>query len=112
MTKKRTLVEPKRAQVGATKDIFRLVESRRDKYAMVLPDPNQADRFVSACLIAISMDVKLQQANKDSLMKAIMESARYGLEPNSPLGEAALVCYGSKVEFLIEYRGMLKLAWQ
>jgi len=114
MGKTTSVTKSKKTQssANAKKDIFAVVQARRDKYAMVLPDSGQADRFVSACLIAISMDVKLQQANRDSLLKAIMESARYGLEPNSPLGEAALVCYGSKVEFLIEYRGMLKLAWQ
>ena len=40
-----------------------------------------------------------------------MESARYGLEPNSPLSEAALIPFGDTVQFLIQYRGMMKLAW-
>ena len=41
----------------------------------------------------------------------MIESARYGLEPYSPLSEAALIPYGQEVNFLIEYRGMMKLAW-
>ena len=33
------------------------------------------------------------------------------IEPNSPLSEAALIPFGQDVNFLIEYRGMMKLAW-
>jgi recombination protein RecT len=69
------------------------------------------ERYVSACLTALAVTPKLMQCTPSSVLKAFMESARFGLEPNSPLGEAHLVPYGNKVEFLIAYRGMMKLAW-
>ena len=69
------------------------------------------ERYVSACLTALAVTPKLMQCTPSSVLKAFMESARFGLEPNSPLGEAHLVPYGNRVEFLIAYRGMMKLAW-
>lgn len=95
----------------STQNIYQMVQSRKERYQEVLPDPEAAGRFVQASLTAIKMSPKLQQCSPDSILKALMESARYGLEPNSPLSEAALVPYGEKVEFLIEYRGLLKFAW-
>jgi len=77
-----------------------------------LPEGNlSARRYISACLTALAVEPKLLQCKPSSVMKAMMESARYGLEPNSPLSEAALIPYGDKVNFLIEYRGLMKLAW-
>ena len=100
-----------KAVTKSEQSIYQMVRSRKDLYKEVLPDPDSAGRFVQASLTAIKMSPKLQQCNPDSILKALMESARYGLEPNSPLSEAALVPYGEKVEFLIEYRGLLKFAW-
>ena len=91
--------------------VFELIKSKKDNFRAVLPQGCNADSFITACLIAVKMNTKLQQCKADTLIKAMMESARFGLEPNSPLSEAALVPYGDKVEFLIEYRGLLKLAW-
>ena len=77
-----------------------------------LPQGNMSTkRYISACLTALAVQPKLMQCQTSSVLKAMMESARYGLEPNSPLSEAALVPYGKECTFLIEYRGMMKLAW-
>tara|TARA_R110002051_G_scaffold248347_1_gene307902 strand:- start:687 stop:1496 length:810 start_codon:yes stop_codon:yes gene_type:complete len=111
---KNTLTQSKKQSKSITageKSIYSMIKSRKDLYGEILPDPNSAGRFVQAALTAVKMDAKLQQCTVDSLLKAISEAARYGLEPNSPLSEAALVPYGNKVEFIIEYRGLLKLAW-
>ena len=69
------------------------------------------ERYISACLTALAYTPKLMQCSPNSVLKALMESARFGLEPNSPLGEAHLVPFGNNVTFLISYRGMMKLAW-
>ena len=77
-----------------------------------LPEGNLTTRrYISSCLTALAIQPKLLQCRPASVLKAMMESARYGLEPNSPLSEAALIPYGQDVNFLIEYRGMMKLAW-
>ena len=80
--------------------------------ANALPQGNlSAKRYISACLTALAVQPKLMQSKPSSVLKSMMESARYGLEPNSPLSEAALIPYGQECTFLIEYRGMMKLAW-
>jgi recombination protein RecT len=80
--------------------------------ANALPQGNlSAKRYISACLTALAVQPKLMQCKPSSVLKSMMESARYGLEPNSPLSEAALIPYGQECTFLIEYRGMMKLAW-
>jgi len=80
--------------------------------ANALPQGNlSAKRYISACLTALAVQPKLMQCKPSSVLKSLMESARYGLEPNSPLSEAALIPYGQECTFLIEYRGMMKLAW-
>jgi len=93
------------------KTVYDLIKERRGMYEDVMPRKQDVGRFVQAAMTAVKMSPKLQQCKADSLLKAIMESARFGLEPNTPLSEASLVPYGSDVEFLIEYRGLLKLAW-
>jgi recombination protein RecT len=80
--------------------------------ANALPQGNlSAKRYISACLTALAVQPKLMQCKPSSVLKSMMESARYGLEPNSPLSEAALIPFGQECTFLIEYRGMMKLAW-
>jgi len=113
MDKKTMAVAKKSAKAPTTKtgEIYDLIKSRENTFKSLLPQGNSSSRFVSSCLIAVKMNNKLQQCDAGSLIKAMMESARFGLEPNSPLSEAALVPYGKRVEFLIQYRGLLKLAW-
>tara|TARA_R100000234_G_scaffold46587_1_gene27768 strand:- start:1861 stop:2724 length:864 start_codon:yes stop_codon:yes gene_type:complete len=83
-----------------------------EQISNALPEGNlTAKRYISSCLTALAVQPKLLQCKPASVLKAMMESARYGLEPNSPLSEAALIPFGQEVNFLIEYRGMMKLAW-
>jgi len=91
--------------------IYQMIRDRSETIAKILPDTNDSSAFVQACMSAIMSNTRLQACQPMSIMKAIMESARYGLEPNSPLSHAALIPFGDKVQFIIEYRGLLKLAW-
>ncbi len=100
-----------KALTTTNKSVVKMIEDRKELYAGMIPSRYDVNRFISASLMAIQMNPKLQQCSAKSVLKAIGECARYGLEPNSPLSEAALVPYGNRVEFLIEYRGLLKLAW-
>jgi|TARA_R100000750_G_C2346535_1_gene96626 recombination protein RecT len=94
-----------------TNKLYEMIRDRSETIAKILPDTNDSSSFVQACMSAIMSNPKLQACQPMSIMKSVMESARYGLEPNSPLSHAALIPYGDKVQFIIEYRGLLKLAW-
>tara|TARA_Y100000296_G_scaffold46314_1_gene53118 strand:+ start:2165 stop:3034 length:870 start_codon:yes stop_codon:yes gene_type:complete len=107
----------KERSVGLTNNQTSLKETIKSgefyiQIANALPQGNlSAKRYISACLTALAVQPKLMQCKPSSVLKSMMESARYGLEPNSPLSEAALIPYGQECTFLIEYRGMMKLAW-
>ena len=107
----------KKRSVGLTNNQTSLKETIKSgefyiQIANALPQGNlSAKRYISACLTALAVQPKLMQCKPSSVLKSMMESARYGLEPNSPLSEAALIPYGQECTFLIEYRGMMKLAW-
>ena len=91
-------------------NLVSLIQDRTNKFSDLLPRGENAKRFITQALLAIEREPKLQQCEPKSVIKALYECASYGLEPNGSLSEAALVPYGSKVEFLIEYRGLMKLA--
>ena len=91
--------------------IFSMIENRKEKINNILPSTYNSNAFISQAILAISTNPKLMQCKPESILKALMECASYGLEPNGSLSEAALVPYGDKVEFLIEYRGLMKLVW-
>jgi len=111
------LQKAKERSVGLTNNQTSLKETIKSgdfyiQIANALPQGNlSAKRYISACLTALAVQPKLMQCKPSSVLKSMMESARYGLEPNSPLSEAALIPYGQECTFLIEYRGMMKLAW-
>lgn len=75
-----------------------------------LPSMISSERFQRVALTAFSNNSKLQQCEPMSFIAAMMESAQLGLEPNTPLGQAYLIPYGSKVQFQIGYKGLLELA--
>ena len=91
--------------------IFSMIEERREKIDKILPSTSNTNAFINQAILSISTNPKLMQCKPESILKALMECASYGLEPNGSLSEAALVPYGDTVEFLIEYRGLMKLAW-
>ena len=111
------LQKAKERSVGLTNNQTSLKETIKSgefyiQIANALPQGNlSAKRYISACLTALAVQPKLMQCKPSSVLKSMMESARYGLEPNSPLSEAALIPFGQECTFLIEYRGMMKLAW-
>ena len=102
----------KESRVKTTKqnDLVTLIQNRVVQFADVLPPGSNAKKFVTQALMAIERSPKLQQCDSKSIIKALYECASYGLEPNGSLSEADLVPYGTKVEFLIGYRGLMKLA--
>lgn len=81
-----------------------------DEIKKALPDNVKSERFQRIALTAFNGNAKLQQCNPTSFLAAMMQSAQLGLEPNTPLGQAYLIPYGSNVQFQVGYKGMLDLA--
>lgn len=92
--------------------IYGLITSTQDEFGKALPAHVDKKRFVRIAMTAIRTNPKLAQANPTSLMGALMTAAQLGLEPNTPLGQAYLIPYGSEVQFQLGYKGLLDLAYR
>lgn len=78
--------------------------------AQVLPKHVSADRMARIVLSTVRNNAKLQRCSPASFAGSILSAAALGLEPNSPLGLAYLVPYGSECTLILGYQGMLELA--
>jgi recombination protein RecT len=97
-----------------------LFESQKEKFAQIMPKHLDPERMIRIALIAVSRTPKLLECSPVSLLRASLESAAVGLEPNTPLQHAWLIPYynrrgnggqgGYEVQFQIGYRGLVDLA--
>ena len=55
---------------------------------------------------------KLAACDKNSFIAALLTCAQFGLEPNTPLGQAHIIPYGNKATFQLGYQGLLALAYR
>ena len=103
------------------KDIISLLEAQKPAFKRVLNTIEAADRFVRIAITVLKNNPKLLACDPLSLLGSLMTCAQLGLEPNTPLQEAALIPYeiynkslNKKVmtcNFQIMYRGLEKLVW-
>ena len=99
------------SNLPAKADLMSAIEKQRPGFALALPKDFDADRFTRIAITAIKANPKLQRCDSMSVLGALMLCAQLGLEPNTPLHEAAIIPYGDKAQFQIEYRGLTKLVW-
>lgn len=87
-----------------------MLKAMESEIKAALPSMVSSERFQRVALTAFSSNPKLQQCNPTSFLAAMMTSAQLGLEPNTPLGQAYLIPYGTNCQFQIGYKGLLELA--
>lgn len=85
-------------------------EKMRPQFEMVLPKHLTAERLVRVALTACQQTPKLLDCDRQSLYAAVMRAATLGLEPDGVLGQAYLIPFGGKVQFIPGYRGLIDLA--
>lgn len=104
------------AIISKPDDLQDLLKKMMPQLKMVLPRHLTPERLVRIALTAIRSQPKLLQCDKYSILKAVMESAQLGLEPDGLLGHAYLIpywnskrkCYEAQLQ--VGYRGFLDLA--
>lgn len=90
--------------------------ARADKMAPLLPEVWKHERVVELVVTAMAKNERLRQCSPESIYLALRESAAVGLEPCSPLQEAALVPYWNsklqclEAQFQPQYRGLVSAA--
>lgn len=78
--------------------------------AAALPRHISPERFTRVALTAIRTTRGLDRCKPASFLGALMTAAQLGLEPNTPLGHAYLIPYGTECTFILGYKGMIDLA--
>ena len=96
----------------APQTIQEYIVSMKSGIAAALPSVMTPERFTRIALSAVSGNPKLQACDPSSFLAAMMSAAQLGLEPNTQLGHAYLIPYGSRCEFQIGYKGLIDLAWR
>jgi len=93
-----------------------IIESQKDKLAMVLPKHLTPDRLMRVVLVAVSKSRELQECSIGSILQCVMTGAQLGLDCSGVLGSAYMVpFFNSKTnqkeaQFIPGYRGLIDLA--
>ena len=98
---------PQTALAEFKKDLF---VSMKPRIMSSVPKSVDADMMMMSIYKAVETTPKLLEASRGALQSAIIDIARTGLYPNTPLGHASLIPYGDKVRLQIEYKGLMELA--
>lgn len=86
------------------------IEMYQGEIAKALPAVITPERFTRIATTAITQNAKLAECDPKSFVGALLTAAQLGLEPNTPLGQAYLIPYGTQCQFQIGYKGMIDLA--
>jgi len=89
-----------------------MFEQAKPAMMAVLPGKLTGERMMRIALSAIRINPDLRKCTPASVVGAILQSCKIGLELNTPLGHAYLVPYKSECTLIIGYKGMLHLAYQ
>jgi recombination protein RecT len=86
------------------------IEERKPEIVQMLPKHVNVERFLKSALLAVARDNKLQECTPLSLFTAVVNAAELGLDFTPAKGQAYLVKYGDKAQFMPGYRGFIDLA--
>jgi recombination protein RecT len=86
------------------------IDRMKPQMALAMPKHLTPERLLRVTMTCIQNTPKLLECDRNSLFAAVMTCAQLGLEPDGMLGQAYLVPFGGKVQFIPGYRGLLSLA--
>lgn len=92
-----------------------MLDKYKSEIARALPRHVSPDRMLRIAMTSARKNPDLLECSPESFLGAVIQSAQLGLEPDTPLGHAALVpFYNSKtgkkeVNFMPMYRGLMDL---
>lgn len=89
--------------------IKQALEASRSAIEEVIPKAVSSERLLNLALLSIRKTPALQKCAISSLLGAVVEATRLGLELGGSLGHAHLVPYGSEATMIIGYRGFVEL---
>lgn len=81
-----------------------------EQIGLALPKHLTPERLLRIAVTEVRRNPGLGKCSPESLLGAVFQCAQLGLEPGGSLGHAYLVPYGTNVQFILGYRGMIDLA--
>ena len=112
-----TASNAKQAVVSASQetnvtDVFRgLIDSNLENILEQVPSLDK-DAFKRLAITAFRKNKQLQKCGLMSVLECCLQAAQVGLEPNTALGHAYVIPYGSEAQFQIGYLGLLELCYR
>jgi len=97
-------------QRGGARSVADMILARKNSFEAVLPKHLTVDRFLKIALASLTRTPKLADCKPETLIMALAACSELGLEPNSPLGHAYLIPYGTDCQLVIGFKGLLALA--
>jgi recombination protein RecT len=94
------------------------LQAHKGEVKAFLPNEDAQRRFMRIILRALDESPRLRQATPDSIVRAAVEAAMYGLEPSGAIGGAHLVPFKNsesnqlEAQLITDYRGDIHLARQ
>ena len=109
--KEQATEEPKAlAPVKPIDNVRQTLEQLKPQMRLALPKHLTADRLCRIVMTAVQTTPKLLECDRRSFFAAVMSCAQLGLEPDGVLGQAYLIPFGSKVQLIVGYKGLISLA--
>ncbi|MEH7514126.1 recombination protein RecT [Gottfriedia acidiceleris] len=108
---KNQLASRPKGEVKLTPDqqVGNYLKAYEKTFQQIAPKHFNTDRFQRIALSEIRKNPKLLECSIPSLMSAVLQSVKLGLEPGL-FGQAYLIPYGKEVQFQIGYKGLIELA--
>lgn len=110
-----TAITPIQRRVAKVRELF---GAFRSEIAHALPRHLTADRMIELLMLNVRQTPKLLECDESSLIGAVLECVRLGLEPGDHRGLAYLIPFHNskrgvtEVQFVAGYRGLIDLAYR
>lgn len=109
----KALVQQQAAADGPTDDMkahWAFMKAREDKLAKWVTHGLKPEALLRWLMLDLQNSDKLRACTRESLYLALLACAVTGLEPGALKGEAYLVPFGGKAQFMIGWKGIVKQA--
>ena len=91
-------------------DLRAILERGKGQLEMAMAEHMSSDRLIRLALTAATHNPKLLECTQESIGLSLLTASQLGIEPNGRDGH--LVPYGKVCQFLPDYKGLIKLAYQ
>ena len=91
-------------------DVRGLLARSQKQLQMALPSHVKVEHLMRVVMTATQLTPKLLECDPFSLLRAVMQCAQLGLEPNDGRGHAYLIPFKDKVQLVVGYKGLMDLA--